>query len=343
MTVIENWNPRRALVTGATGFVGGHLARRLHREGWAVTATGRSVTKGRALAEAGVPFFPIDLVNRAGIGQLCADQDVVFHCGALSTAWGALGEFQLANVVGTENVIAGCQAHQVGRLVHVSTPSIYFSTASRLNVREDDRLPAKALNHYAETKRQAEQLVDQATATGLSIVTVRPRAIYGPGDQSLFPRIMKGLEAGRLPQIGDGENVQNLTYIDNLVDALLLCARAPHHYSGRKYNVTDGVSIKIWDVIAQLAVRLGVPKPARRLSFPIAYGLATLLEGYHHLLRPAVEPPLTRYGVTVLSRSQTLNIDAIRADLGYEPRVMLAEGLNATVSWWQSLTGLGAE
>lgn len=334
---------RRALVTGATGFVGGSLARRLHADGWAVTATGRSVTKGRLLTEEGIPFFPIDLANRAGISQLCAGQDVVFHCGALSTAWGALGDFRLANVIGTEHVIAGCRDHQVGRLIHVSTPSIYFSTESRLDVREDDPLPANAINHYAETKRQAEALVDQATAAGLSTMTVRPRAVYGPGDQSLFPRIIKGLESGRLPQIGDGENVQNLTYIDNLVDALLLCANASEAYSGRKYNVTDGVPVKIWDVIAQLAVGLGVPNPSRRLSFRFAYLLAAWLEGYHRLLRPEVEPPLTRYGVIVLSRSQTLNIDAIRADLGYQPRVMLAAGLDATVQWWQALNGLGTE
>ncbi|MFN8421869.1 MAG: NAD(P)-dependent oxidoreductase [Anaerolineae bacterium] len=168
----------RAVVTGATGFLGGHLARRLAADpAWSVVGLGRDAAAGAALEGAGVPFAPCDLTSAdvaARIAERCRAADVVFHCAALSTPFGPASAFRAANVDGTAAVIGACRAAAVGRLVHVSSPSVSFRWADRPNVREDDPLPRPA-TRYAASKRAAEDLVAAAVAGGLDAVVLRPR------------------------------------------------------------------------------------------------------------------------------------------------------------------------
>ncbi len=222
----------KALVTGATGFVGGALARRLHSMGWQVTAQGRNVLALQELERLGIHVVMADLEDDV-LRASCANQDIVFHCAAKSSPWGRAQDFYLANVNGTENVIRGCEEFNVARLIHVSTPSIYFEFASRLNVREDAELPKHPANEYARTKRLAESNIDEAFARGLPVITIRPRAIFGPGDTTILPRLIERLQRRQLRIIGDGENVADLTYVDNVVDALILCAASPERTPGK--------------------------------------------------------------------------------------------------------------
>jgi nucleoside-diphosphate-sugar epimerase len=325
----------RALVTGGTGFVGGALARRLCAEGAQVTALGRNPVAGAQLERDGIAFVRADLAEAAPVAQACRGQDVVFHCGALASPWGAYRQFYAANVLGTEHVIRGCQQHGVGRLVHVSTPSVYFGGQPRLNVKETDPLPPRPLSRYAATKRLAELAVERAHAAGLPVISLRPRAIFGPGDNVLLPRLIRQLKAGRLRIIGRGDNLADLTYIDNVVDALLLCAAAPAAALGRTYNITNGETVRLWDMVARLSQALGYPPPHRRVSLRAALVLAGALELAYALL-PGREPPLTRYTVRMLGQEATLDISAARRDLGYTPRVSLDEGLRRFVGWWQA-------
>src|SRR5262245_53480081 len=115
----------RALVTGATGFVGGALARRLRGLGWQVVGLGRNAEASKKLQAEGIAFLRCDLRDTATVTAACRGHEIVFHCAALSAPWGRDADFHAANVLGTQNVLAGCREHKVGRLVHVSTPSIY--------------------------------------------------------------------------------------------------------------------------------------------------------------------------------------------------------------------------
>ncbi len=204
-----------------------------------------------------------------------------------------------------------------------------------MNVKQNDPLPPRPLSAYAATKRLAEQAVDRAHAAGLPTITLRPRAIFGPGDQVLLPRLIRQLERGRLPIIGSGDTVADLTYVDNVVDALLLCARAPAAALGRTYNLTNGETVRLWDMVARLAGALGYPVPRRRLSLRAALAVAGALEAAYTLL-PGREPPLTRYTVRMLAQDATLDITAAKRDLGYVPRVSLEDGLQRFVAWWQA-------
>ena len=326
----------RALITGGTGFLGGALARRLVAQNIEVTILGRNAQVGQQLQAAGMRFVQGNLVDAATVAAACAQQDVVFHCGAAVAPWGRFEDFYATNVTGTEHVIQGCMAHNVARLVHVSTPSIYFSHADRLNVGEYDTLPAHAVNAYADTKLIAERVIERAYRNGLPVITIRPRAIFGPGDTTIFPRVLDALRRGRLRIIGRGDNIQDLTYIDNVVDALLLCWQAPATTLGKKYNITNGEPVLIWAKLAELCAQLGYAFPKRRLPFRLAFGLAGLAETTYTLLRLQREPPVTRYAVSLLAKSMTLDISAARRDLGYAPRVTVDEGLDHFVQWWKA-------
>ncbi len=324
----------KALVTGATGFLGGALARRLHILGWDVTALGRDPARLKVLEAQGIRAALANLEDAQSILDACRGQEIVFHSAALANDWGKPDAFHKANVLGTRNVIRGSQEHCVKRLVHVSTPSIYFRFAPRINVKETDPLPPP-LTEYARTKRLAEEEVDKAFAAGLPTVTIRPRAIFGPGDRIILPRLINRLERGILRVIGDGQNLADMSYIENVVDALLLCAEAPAQALGKKYNITNGEPIRLWAMIEKLCQRLDLKYPAQRLPYPLVDKIAGVLEFVARILPGQPEPPLTRYSVAMVSLSTTLDISAARRDLGYTPRVSNEEGFEKFIEWWK--------
>ncbi len=326
----------RVLVTGATGFLGMKVAKRLSLMGFEVIGTGRNEKIGKELAQNGIRFIRGALEDRDHIVALCHDQDYVIHCGALSSPWGKYKEFYQANVVGTQNVIEGCLKWNVNRLIHVSTPSIYFYYDERKNVKEDDVLPDKFVNHYAKTKYLAEVEIDKAFQQGLPAITIRPRALFGPGDQAIFPRLIKVCEKGMFPKIGSGHVEIDMTYVENVVDAILLCLSASDSALGHKYNITNGERVNLYSMIEMVMDRLDTSFTYKEISFKKAFFLAASLERISTLLLRGKEPLLTRYTISVLSQSQTLSIEKARKELGYEPAISIEQGTNEFIEWWKN-------
>ncbi|SFK90326.1 Nucleoside-diphosphate-sugar epimerase [Paenibacillus sp. 1_12] len=326
----------KALVTGGTGFLGRRLAERLLAEGSEVTIIGRNMTIGSELASNGARFIEADLRRKQGIVNACAGQDTVFHCGALSSPWGAYRDFYETNVVGTRHLIEGCRIHKVQKLIHVSTPSVYFDFTDRLNITESAPLPNRFANAYATTKRLAEMEVLQAMDQGLQALILRPRAIFGPGDNSILPRIIRANESRGVPMIDGGQAWMDLTYIDNAVDALILCHQAPDSAWGRIFNISNGEPVQLSNIVPLLFKMLDVPLRTKAVTYRAAYGLAAMLELAAHLRPGNHEPLLTRYTVGILGRSQTLDISAARQLLGYTPQVSVEEGLFAFAKVWRT-------
>jgi nucleoside-diphosphate-sugar epimerase len=197
-------------------------------------------------------------------------------------------------------------------------------------------LPTVAANEYARTKLLAEHEIDMAFERGLPVISIRPRAIFGEGDNAILPRLISRLQSGRLRVIGDGQNITDLTYVENVVDALLLCAEAPEALLGRKYNITNGEPQPLWGLIRNVCEALGYEFPHRRISYPVALGLAAALELVSSVLPGRPEPLLTRYMVGVLAKSTTLDISGARHDLHYTPQVSVEEGFQRFVRWWKN-------
>lgn len=214
----------KIIVTGATGFLGKKVAERLKREGHQPIAVGRNHTAGQQLINAGVPFIPTDLSNLSQTLRVfsdCGNVDAVIHCAALSSPWGKYADFYDANVKGTDHLIKACRLCTIQRFIHISTPSLYFNYESRLLIKESDALPSTMVNSYAATKKIAEEIV---LGSNVPSVILRPRGIFGPGDTALFPRLLRSLS--RLPLIEGGNAWMDITYVDNVVDAILLGLKA---------------------------------------------------------------------------------------------------------------------
>lgn len=326
----------KALVTGATGFLGLKLAMRLNQMGYEVTGSGRNPLIGQQLVQAGIRFLPTDLADETAMVQACNGQDVVFHCGALSSPWGPYRSFYESNVLGTRHVITGCKKHGVKRLIHVSTPSLYFHFRDQLEIHESDPLPPRFANHYAKTKWMAEQEVDRAFQQGLPVITIRPRALFGPGDNAILPRLLKANERGWVPLINGGQVLLDVTYVENVVDALLLCEQAPEAALGKKYNITNEEPVYLRDLLETLFQGLEQPFRYKKIPYKAAYGMASMMEMAARI--SGKEPTLTRYTVGVLGKSQTLDISAAKNMLGYQPKVRIEEGIEVFIRWWKKQT-----
>ncbi|MGD9739406.1 MAG: NAD-dependent epimerase/dehydratase family protein [Bauldia sp.] len=313
------------LVTGATGFLGQYVVRKLIEIGQPVIATGRNLKVGLALQEEGADFRPVDLTDAQGMRAAMKGVSAVVHSGALSSAWGKTSEFHATNVGGTENVIAACLAEGVKRLVYISSPSVMTRAEDQWNLKETDPLPDGHVSIYSLTKRLGEERVHQV-ADRLQTVILRPKAIYGIGDTAIFPRLIKAASKGRLPLIGDGKTVTNLTHVSDVVEAILLALKSEKAV-GNTYVITGGEDVLIWDVIRDVVRRSGFKEPTRRLPLRRAMRAAKVLETLWLRLRLPGEPPLTTYTAGILGLSQTYDISAARRDLGYEPKVTIARGI----------------
>jgi len=329
----------KTLVTGATGFLGGALARRLHGMGWDVTALGRNPSKLDELEREGIQSLYGDVTHKEELLASFRDRDLVFHCAALPSPWGNFEKFYQANVIGTRNVVQACLEANVRRLVYVSTPSLYFDFGSHIGVKEDATLP-EPISNYAHTKLLAEEEIDKGFAQGLAVVSIRPRAIFGEGDTVIFPRLIPRLRSGRLPILGDGGNIVDLTYIQNVVDALLLCADSPAHTLGKKYNISNGEPVQIWKLIERICDDLGYPHPARKIPHKAAHAAAGALEFIYSLIPFSPEPPLTRLSVSMMANSTTLDISAAKNELGYQPNISVEEGVQRFLKWWKETPSL---
>ena len=317
------------LVTGATGFIGRHLVGALLRRGDRVRALGRNADVCMELSIAGAESIRTDLRDRPTVIAACEGMEAVCHVGALSAPWGRAADFHAVNVVGTESVLAGCQTHGVGRLVYVSSPSVVFDGTDHFDLTEDAPYPPHLMSVYSLTKKLGEDRVRAASQAGLATVTLRPKAVFGPGDTSLLPRLLDAARQGRLPQIDDGRNLVDVTYVDNVVHALVLALTADAAV-GKTYTITNGEHVPLWDLIKRVLRELNLNPNLRVLSYRLTYCLAALME-----LRATVfggEPMLTRYTAAILAKTQTYNIDAARRDLRYTPLVSVAEGVERTLA-----------
>lgn len=315
------------VVTGATGFLGGALVRAFRQQGLEVLASGRDALRAQLLVDHGAQIVLGELSNPEVCRQLCLGAQSLVHCAALSSPWGKRVEFERCNLQASKTLFAAAQKSGVRRFVHVSTPSLYMGSGDRLNVHEDAALP-KPMNEYIRTKGQAEKaLVKMAEQGNTELVVLRPRALYGPGDRAIFPRLIQALRERRLPQIGGGQNIVDLTHISDAVQAVSCALQAPLIEQGRCYNVTSGRPALLWSLIRSLCQRLDLALPWGPVPRHIAHVAGGALEWGYRLSRTGHEPPLTRYLVEVLSRSMTLDISRAQQELGYVPLVEPEAGL----------------
>jgi nucleoside-diphosphate-sugar epimerase len=315
------------LVTGATGFLGSHLLARLRTSGRPVTIVSR--TPRPALAAEGIRVVTGALHDPAVCADATRGAETVFHVAARVGVWGRHEDFFRDNVLATRALLAAARTAGVARFVHTSTPSVVYHGRDLAGADESLPLTASCPSPYPLTKAVAEAEVLAAQAPDFRVCALRPHLIWGAGDPHLVPRILARAAAGRLRVVGSGENRVDMVHVENAADAHLQAeaALALGTASGRAYFITNGEPVNLWRWIDELLAALGRPPlPARRVPLPLASALGAACEAAWALVPLPGEPPMTRFIAAELAKDHWFRIDAARRDLGYIPRVTMAEG-----------------
>jgi nucleoside-diphosphate-sugar epimerase len=317
-----------ALVTGGAGFLGRRIVDRLLSQGRTVSVLGR--TPAPDLEARGVRFVRAALEDAGAVRSACAGNEAVFHVAAKVGVWGRYSDFFGANVLGTRAVIEGCRAHGVRRLIHTSTPSVVYNGRDLAGADESLPLTTACPSPYPRTKAAAEAEVLAAHSRDLATVALRPHLIWGPGDPHLVPRILARARAGRLRIVGEGRNRVDMVHVENAADAHIGAEAALHAANsaagGRAYFITNGEPVVLWDWINELLAGVGQPRVTRKMTLGAATAIGAVCEAAWGALHLPGEPPMTRFIASELARDHWFDISAARRDLGYAPRIAMAQG-----------------
>lgn len=328
-------NTKKIVISGITSALGISLANLLVSKGCQVVGFSRNIEKAvKVCDDPAIELQSGDLLNKTFLRSVCSDADGVMHLAALSSPFGRYRDFFAINVEGTRILTDVALECGIKRFVHVSTPSLYFDYRDRYQIAEGDPLPKRAVNAYAKTKKLAESVVDEAHGRGLETITIRPRAIFGPHDQTLLPRVLKVCVESGIPRFSKESPIVDVTYVDNVAHALWLALEASGDCVGEKYNVTNGEPVYLWELLTRLLSQLSLPIQTKRIPYKLAYPAAFLSEVAGKIR--GNEPDYTRYSIGVMSFSQTLNIEKAQKQLQYEPQISLSEGIKRYVSWLQT-------
>ncbi|HEY3451848.1 MAG TPA: NAD-dependent epimerase/dehydratase family protein [Myxococcales bacterium] len=320
------------LVTGASGFLGGHLADFLKRRGYAVRALVRATSDTRKLEALGVELCRGDLTDQPSLVAAMKGVRTVFNSAAKVSDWGPKEAFLTVNRDGAANVVAACQEAGVERVVHFSSLTVLGLPRAGETISEDSPYATGPLDKYTQSKLEGERVVREAHGRrGLSTVVVRPGAIWGPGDPHILPRIVALLRRGRMVYIGGGKNHVALSHVENLSLGLALAAEVPAA-AGRVYHVIDEEDLTSREVLDGLADGLGTPRPVASVPFWLVYGAAGAMELGARLLGSEKAPPMSRYGVRLVASDCRYERSRAKKELGYQ----------AIVSFKQGVAGLGA-
>lgn len=311
----------KILLTGASGFVGGSLME------WAAKHPGVSIH--------GIGRRPLPLANYSQHDLTVPfayeeTPDVVIHAAARSLPWGSAAEFERQNVTATRNILEFCERRGVGTFIYISSSSVFYREEDQELLTEESPIGPSFVNHYARTKYEGECLARKFS--GRSVI-LRPRAVFGPRDTVLFPRILQAARAGkmyRLDRNGVPPARGDLIYIDSLCDYILRAALDPQVEGD--FNLTNNEPIEIESFLGEVFRKLGMPFPDKRLSCSKALSIATGIEWLYKLFLPRREPPITRFGISVMAYTKTFDVSKSLRILG-PPKVDLVTGVDAFVAW----------
>lgn len=318
------------LVTGGTGFLGRHIVERLLAQKRPVTVLARRAAPD--LAARGVRFITASLDDAGALRDACAGVHTVFHVAAKVGVWGRYDDFFRANVLGTRALLASARTHGVRAFVHTSTPSVVYNGRDLAGADESLPLTTRCPSHYPLTKAVAEREVLAADSPALRTVALRPHLIWGNDDPHLIPRVLAQARRGRLRIVGGGRNRVDMAHVENVTDAHLLAEQNITRCAGRAYFIGNNEPVFLWEWINALLVALGGKPVTRRISLRAASAIGACCEAAWRALPLRGEPPMTRFVAAELAKDHWFNTAAASRDLGYAPRISMAEGTAALVA-----------
>lgn len=329
----------KVLVTGAAGFIGGHLVEMLAARGNEVRALVRPGEDARSLRTSrGVETIEGDLTDPGSLRIAVRGVERVYNVAARTGPWGPEAAYRAVNVHGLANLIHAAMDADVDGIVHTSSITVYGHRLSGI-VTEDHPHRAED-NPYSRTKIAGEELVCKLVRErGAPVVVVRPGWVYGPRDTANFARIVRFVESGRGFLIGTGTNIVPVVYVQDVAQALIRAGDAGDRATGRAYNIVDDRRVTQAEYLNAIADALEVPHVSRRLPFAALHIAGRTGEVLWRAAgrRRGGPPPLTTYGVTLLGGDQRFSIDRARRELGYAPEFDVRSAVAAGVRWYRDL------
>lgn len=315
------------VVTGATGFIGGHLARALAASGHRVRATARETSNTTEIEADGIEIRRGSLLDESFAAEVCQDADIVFNLmGRMGGPSVREKDMHLVNVDAVTTLLKACRKSRVRQFIHCSTPGVVGMVGVA-----PECMPYRPAGPYERSKCDGEKAVILYSQNGgVPATVVRPDFVYGPGDMHKL-KMFRTIKEGRFPIIGSGRSLLHPTYVEDVIRGLMIVMDNQAAY-GEIFNIAGPEPVSVAGFIGAIADGLGVKPPRMRVP-TLAAGLAAVgSEIGSAILRR--EPPLTRYQVKFFTRSHTSDISKARQMLGFEPLVRLDEGIPKTIGWY---------
>jgi 2-alkyl-3-oxoalkanoate reductase len=316
----------KILVTGGGGFLGRHLVKMLIERGHQVESFSRS--RHPILDRLQVKSISGDLKNYSQVLSAMEGKDAVFHVASKVGMWGSWKDFYEINVLGTKNILRACKEANVPYLVYTSTPSVVFNKKDITGGNENLSYSKKPLNHYQKSKIMAEKLV--LFQKDIKSIALRPHLIFGEDDPHIIPKIVERAKAGKLRKIGDGQNLVDVTYVENAAHAHILALEklmTNPKVCGNAYFIGQENPINLWDFINSILSINNAPIVKKNISLKLAYFLGKLLENIYKIFGIKKDPPMTSFVALQMGTSHYFSHENARIDLGYYPLVSLYQAM----------------
>lgn len=327
------------LVIGGGGFLGRHLVEKLLEKRYIVSVFDVRDT----FADDRVKFHVGDLCNKKELLPALEDVGIVFHCATPSPLSNNRELFHKVNYQGTLTVIEACKEKNVKCLILTSSASVVYEGKDIKNGTENLPYARKPMDYYTETKVLQEKAVLESHDEKLSTVAIRPHGIFGPRDPHILPTTARLAKAGKTKfMIGNGKNIVDFTYIDNVVHGHILAAeslRLRPVIGGKAYNITNDEPIEFWTFMTRMIVGLGYPAPKYHIPFWIIYLIALILQAFVTILRPlrTIRPTFTPMTVTLAGTHHFYSCESAKKELGYSPVVGLDDAIEITLASFSEL------
>ncbi|WNJ20103.1 NAD-dependent epimerase/dehydratase family protein [Pontibacter sp. G13] len=315
----------RMFITGASGFIGGAIARSLGKE-HEIHAMARSQLSAARIERMG--FTPV----RCALGQVrptdLAPADCVIHAAAMVDDWGTHKQFWQTNVEGTRQLLKTAQVAGVRKFIHISTEAVLMNGGHLMGIDERTPYPKRTPFFYSETKREAEKLVVQSNIPGVfETMVLRPRFVWGPGDKTILPALVDAVKAGTFVWVDKGKALNSPTHVDNLVHGLKLMLQKGT--PGEIYFITDGELVDQKYFLTELLHTQGIEPPEKSLPSWAVLPAARMADIAYRLAKRKQAPPITYFAACLMAKNCVIRIDKAKRELGYRPIVKVAQGLEA--------------
>lgn len=323
----------RIAVTGANGFIGSTLVERLIADGHRV----RCLVHRSAHRLAGLDVEQVSgsIGDPDVLARTFAGAELIYHLAGRATDWGPREEFFRVNAHGTRAVIDAAVAAGAERLVFTSSLAVHRFTG---HVDADEETPAEQRTYaYGASKVDAERTVRAAhEARRIQTVMVRPGVVvFGPRDTTAFVHMAPMFAKGRWTHVANGRSLLCYTYVDNLVDGLVLAGTVPEA-AGGVFNITDDLRLSWRAFVSAVIAAFGVRERSFSVPVPLARAAGIAAEALFRAVGASNPPPITDYRTALVSNDFHFSCDRAKQVLGYAPRVPFEEGLRRTVAWWRA-------